>query len=153
MIPPHDGALKGDHHGEEDLCGLRLPPDTREHHQGEDRRQGGRGLLRGVRDQAARSQREAEETRLTPGPGRGLRARAIPYCKSTTWRLAAKTGESLVLRRGSPGGGCRGAAIHATLAPHPTTSRPESHARCARVDKMSTGDEVKLISYLPAAVT
>jgi hypothetical protein len=34
---------------------------------------------------------------------------------------------------------------------NPRTSRPESHARCARADKTSTGEEVNLISYLPAA--
>ena len=32
------------------------------------------------------------------------------------------------------------------------TSRPESHVRCARADKIN-GEDVKLISYLPAAVT
>ncbi|HTU67918.1 MAG TPA: hypothetical protein VMF52_18360 [Steroidobacteraceae bacterium] len=34
----------------------------------------------------------------------------------------------------------------------PRTSRPESSARGARADE-NTGDFVKLISYLPAAVT
>ena len=58
---------EGDDHGEENLCCLRLPVGAGFHHQSEDRRQDRRGVLRGLRQQAARSGHQAEEVGLNQG--------------------------------------------------------------------------------------
>src|SRR3954464_14997648 len=66
---PDTRAMPGDHHAHENLRGLRLSAGSQVNDHREDWRQAGRGVLRGMRHQAARSQFQAEKE-VTGGPVR-----------------------------------------------------------------------------------